>query len=350
MLKILTLSPLLAGSLAVFFSCNVSAQDVSLRGRLPRFKMPGVSFNGDLPVLGEADEKLAATLKKDVEVLAGEIGQRNVYTYAKLVEAERFLEDALKTAEYTVERQTYEVRGRDCSNLIVEILGSEKPEEIIVIGAHYDSAPGTPGANDNASGAVATLALARAFAGKTPKRTLRFVFFVNEEPPWFQTEDMGSLVYAKRCKEREENIIAMMSLETIGYFSDDEGSQKYPAPFNLYYPSVGNFIGFVGNVRSGPFVSWSVKSFRQQARFPSEGSAVPGRITGVGWSDHWSFWQVGYPALMVTDTAPFRYPHYHQKSDTPDKLDYERMARIVVGLEKVIEELASPSKAPEDSQ
>jgi len=348
MSKFVAISPLLAGTLAVFLSCDASAQDFIRKGRLPRFKMPGESFKGELPTLSEAEKTLSAKLKKDVEVLAGDIGERNVYNYAKLVEAASFLEDSLKSVDYTVERQTYEVRGRECSNLIVEIRGSEKPDEIIVIGGHYDSAPGTPGANDNASGTVATLALARAFVGKVPQRTLRFVFFVNEEPPWFQTESMGSLVYARRCKKREENIVAMMSLETVGYFSNEEESQKYPPPFSLYYPSVGNFIGFVGNVRSGPLVSWTVKNFRGHARMPSEGSAVPGRITGVGWSDHWSFWQVGYPAMMVTDTAPFRYPHYHQKSDTPDKLDYEQMARIVAGLEKVIEELALPVDGSED--
>ena len=142
----------------------------------------------------------------------------------------------------------------------------------------------------------------------------------------------------------------MYSLETIGYFSDEKDSQKYPPPFSLFYPSTGNFIGFVGNTESSPLVSWTVGSFRQHARFPSEGAAVPARITGVGWSDHWSFWQVGYRALMITDTAPFRYPHYHLKSDTPDKIDFARMARVVAGLKKVIGELASPARGGEQGQ
>jgi hypothetical protein len=152
---------------------------------------------------------------------------------------------------------------------------------------------------------------------------------------------MGSLVFAKRCKERGEQIVGMLSLETIGYYSDEPNSQRYPAPFSLFYPTTGNFIGLVGNVDSAPPVSRAVRAFRQHAKFPSEGGAVPAELEGVGWSDHWSFWQAGYAALMVTDTAPFRYAHYHLKTDTHDRLNYDRMSRVVVGLEKVIEDLTS---------
>ena len=307
-------------------------------------RMPGESFSGKLPALTAAESELAKALRADVEQIAGKIGERNVAKHEKLVATASFLERSLSTAGYKVDRQTYAVRGRDCANLAVEIPGSSRSAETVVIGAHYDSVIGAPGANDNGSGVAGVLALARAFTGKKTARTLRFVFFVNEEPPWFQTEAMGSLVYAKRCRERKENIVAMLSLETIGYFSDEKDSQKYPAPFNLLYPSTGNFIGFVGDVKSGPLVSRVVTSFRKHAKFPSEGAAVPAEIVGVGWSDHWSFWQADYRALMITDTAPFRYPHYHAKDDTPDKLDYDRMTRVVFGLEKVIAELAAPDK------
>ena len=234
-----------------------------------------------------------------------------------------------------------------CCNLAAEISGTSRADEIIVIGGHYDSvlveSLPCPGANDNASGAAATLALARAFAELTPQRTVRFVLFVNEEPPFFQNPFMGSWIYAKRCRERDENIVAMFSLETIGYYSDERGSQKYPFPLGLLYPSTGNFIAFVGNVGSRKLVRESIGSFRRHAEFPSEGGALPGSMPGVGWSDHWAFWQEGYPALMVTDTAPFRYPHYHQASDTPDKLDYDRMSRVVDGLERVVSDLANPA-------
>jgi hypothetical protein len=163
---------------------------------------------------------------------------------------------------------------------------------------------------------------------------------VNEEPPHFQSTDMGSVRYARRCRERGENVVAMLSLETIGYFSEREGSQKYPFPLSYFYPSQGNFIGFVGNRASRQLVRDVVGSFRTHARFPSEGAVLPAALPGVGWSDHWAFWQSGYPAVMVTDTAPFRNPNYHEASDLPDTLDYDRFARVVAGLEKVIAELS----------
>jgi len=150
---------------------------------------------------------------------------------------------------------------------------------------------------------------------------------------------MGSLRYAKRCKERNENIIAMISLETMGFFSDQKGSQRYPFPFNWLYPSTGNFIAFVGDLSSRNLVHQSIKAFRESTEFPSQGIATFSRIPGVDWSDHWSFWREGYPGIMITDTAIFRYPYYHQKNDTVEKIDYERLARVVGGIENIVREL-----------
>ena len=302
-------------------------------------RMPRKSYSGPLPPLTSQELELSKTLRRDVEQLAGGIEERNVEQYLALVAAANFVQSSLQSAGYFVQRQGYTVGTRTCHNLEVEIAGVNRPEEIVVIGAHYDSVTGAPGANDNASGVGAMLALARSFAGKKPARTLRFVAFVNEEPPYFQTESMGSLVYARRSSERGENVVAMISLETVGYFSDAKGSQSYPKPFSLLYPSTGNFIAFIGDVSSRQLVRDAIGSFRRHAKFPSEGAAVPGGIDGVGWSDHWAFWQVGYPAIMVTDTAPFRYSHYHTDKDTPDKIDYDHMARVVMGLENVVEEL-----------
>ena len=182
------------------------------------------------------------------------------------------------------------------------------------------------------------LALARRFAAKPLSKTLRFVAFVNEEPPYFLTEQMGSFVYANRRKVRGEQISAMISLETIGYFSDAAHSQTYPLfGLSAFYPTVGNFIGFVGNLPSRALLRHLLTLFRQHAKIPSEGAALPSFIPGVAWSDQWSFWQHGYRGIMVTDTAPFRYPHYHSATDTPDKLDYDRFALVVSGIEKMIE-------------
>jgi Zn-dependent M28 family amino/carboxypeptidase len=166
------------------------------------------------------------------------------------------------------------------------------------------------------------------------------VAFVNEEPPYFLSGEMGSLVYAGRCKERGDKIAAMISLETIGYFSDAPHSQTYPSPgLGIFYPKVGNFIGFVSNVQSRTLLRRVVALFRKHAKIPSEGAALPAFIPGVSWSDQWSFWRNGYPGIMITDTAPFRYPYYHSSSDTPDKLDYDRFTLVVSGMEKVIEGL-----------
>jgi peptidase M28-like protein len=300
-------------------------------------RMPGRSFSGTLPPSSADERQLARRLEAHVRALADEIGERSMTRPGSLEAAARYLERQLRELGYEVEAQ--EVQGPAARNLAAEIPGGAKAGEIVVVGAHYDSVFGSPGANDNASGSAAVLELARLFRGRSFGRTLRFVLFVNEEPPYFLGEAMGSRSYAARSKARGENVTAMLSLETIGYYSDAEGSQKYPAPFSLFYPSRGDFIGFVGNLRSASLVRRCVGAFRKTTSFPSEGLAAPEFIPGIAWSDHSSFWEQGYPALMVTDTAPFRYPDYHTATDAPDKLRYDRTARVVRGLASVIEDL-----------
>jgi hypothetical protein len=309
--------------------------------------MPGTSYRGKLPEADEALKKLSAELHRDVEKLAVEIGERNVRDRPReLARAAEYIEAELKTAGCRVERQEYEVHDGKCCNLAGELRGATRLEEIVIVGAHYDTVYGSPGANDNTTGIAGTLALARRFGaiaakGQPPARTLRFLAFVNEEPPYFQTEKMGSLVYARACKARGDKIVAMFSLETIGWYDDAPGSQKYPKPLDRLYPSTGNFIGFVGNTASRDLVHRVIATFRKSEPFPSEGAALPEAVPGVGFSDHWSFWQAGYPALMITDTAMYRYPHYHEAADTIDKVDFERTARVVRGLVKVVDDLAS---------
>ncbi|MBU4200547.1 MAG: M28 family peptidase [Verrucomicrobia bacterium] len=312
-------------------------------------RMPDLHPITSCPPLTTDQRLLGDALKADVQTLAGTIGRRNVISrYDALGAAADLIESAFSNAGYQVRRQGYEIdglEGRPCYNLEVEIRGTVRPDEIVVIGAHYDSAEHTPGANDNASGVAALLALARAFAGAAPERTLRFVAFVNEEPPFFWTRDMGSLVYARRCRERNENIVAMLSLETLGYYSDEQGSQRYPLPLlNRIYPTTGNFAAFIGNIRSRSLVRTTVNSFRSTALCPSEAAFLPGWITGVSWSDHWSFWHAGYLAVMVTDTALFRYRWYHTPEDTPGKLNYDRFALVVAGLETVVADLAGVNR------
>jgi Zn-dependent M28 family amino/carboxypeptidase len=304
--------------------------------------MPGRSFEGPLPALSAQQTELRDRLRAGVQKLAGAIGERNVDRYEELRSAADWLEGSFRGAGYSVERQTYAVLDKRFDNLVVERTGNDAPKEIVVIGAHYDTASGSPGANDNATGAIAVLELARVFAARATPRTIRFVEFVNEEPPSYQGEGMGSRVYAKRCRDRSERIVGMVSIETVGYFSREPGSQSYPIPaLGFIYPKTGDFISFVGNVDSRELVRRAVGAFRGYASFPSEGGAFPANLPGVGWSDHSSFWAVGYPAIMITDTAPFRYPHYHEASDTPDKVDYDALARVVDGLEGVVEGLAA---------
>ena len=299
--------------------------------------MPGKNISSAARLSPE-DIDLRAELKSDVQTLAGEIGERNIARYPQLNAAADFIEDSFSRAGLHPRRDSYDVRGQACHNIEAEIPGTRP--NVVLIGAHYDSVLGSPGANDNGSGVAALLALARRFAGKPAQQTLRFIAFVNEEPPYFLTEQMGSFVYAGRCKARGDRISAMISLETIGYFSDAPHSQTYPAPgLGVFYPTVGNFIGFVSNVHSRALLRRSIALFRKHAKIPSEGAALPSFVPGVSWSDQWSFWQHGYPGIMITDTAPFRYPHYHSATDTPDKLDYDRFALVVSGMQKVIEGL-----------
>jgi Zn-dependent M28 family amino/carboxypeptidase len=302
-------------------------------------RMPGKNPSGAAKLTADGVD-LRAELKADVQKLAGDIGERNVPRYPALIATAEFIEQSLTAAGLQPHRQTYQVQGKDCHNIEAEIKGASP--KIILVGAHYDSVFGAPGANDNGSGVAALLALSRRFAAKKCEYTLRFVAFINEEQPYFQTEQMGSLVYAKSCRHRNDPIEAMISLETIGYFSDEPNTQTYPITgLRAVYPTVGNFIGVVGNFQSRALVRKTIHLLRKDGGIPTEGAALPSIVPGVGWSDQWAFWQCGYRGIMITDTAPFRYPHYHETTDTPDKLDYDRFALVVNGMEKVVAELAT---------
>ena len=303
--------------------------------------MPGLSFKGKVAVLSADEEFIKAELKTHVEQLAGKIGPRNIKWPDNLKKAASYIESVLAKTNLPLTKHTYVIENDHFDNIILEKLGHTKPNEIILIGAHYDSViEDVPGANDNASGVAALLVLAERLKQVPCARTIRFVAFVNEEPPFFKTNKMGSFLYAKKLKKSKENIVGMISLETIGYYREDPFSQKYPFPFNFFYPNQGNFIGFVGNLRSGPLVRTAIKAFRESAKVPSEAASLPGWVVGVDWSDQWAFWKMGYPAIMVTDTALFRYPYYHSKEDTPSKLNYTAFTHVVLGLEHVVEVLA----------
>jgi Zn-dependent M28 family amino/carboxypeptidase len=278
--------------------------------------MPGRSHAGPLPKLSAEERALADRLRQHVRTLAAR--ERNV----DLETAARYIEAAMGSTR----SHSFRSGGRTVRNI-------ETGAGPFVIGAHYDSVPGSPGADDNASGVAVLIELARMGL------PARFVAFANEEMPYFQSGEMGSYLWAERAHKAGERIDAMLSLEMLGYYRDAPGTQKYPPPLSWFYPDRGDFVAFVGDIGSRGLVRRTVGAFRRNAQFPSQGVAAPAGIPGVTWSDHWSFRQHDYPAIMVTDTAFFRNPHYHLASDTPDKLDYERMARVTLGLAATIREL-----------
>ncbi|MES2297992.1 MAG: M28 family peptidase [Pseudomonadota bacterium] len=308
--------------------------------------VPGHSYRGKLAPLTSSEQALASQMFAHVMAVAST--EHNTRHPDALERAAGYIESQLAGMNYPVALQQFDsidttMRAK-VRNIEVEIKGSSKPQEIVIVGAHYDSAPGAPGANDNGSGTAMVLELARSLHTSAPQRTLRFVLFANEEPPYFGGSSMGSLKYANRSRSRGENIVAMLSLETIGYYDDAPNSQIYPSIFRPFFPNSGDFVGFVSDLHSRELMHRTITRFRATEPFPSEGVAAFAWIQGVDWSDHGSFWKNGYPAIMVTDTAIFRYPYYHTGSDTPDRLNYGRMAKVFNGVRAAVAELAGAAK------
>ncbi len=285
---------------------------------------------------------VADRLRGHVEQLAARIGERNLGRPGTLEAAADYIEAQWRSNGYEVRRQVYEVRGVASANLEATLAGDARAQEILVIGAHYDTVPGSPGANDNASGVAALLEIASALRTLRPNLTLRFVAFVNEEQPFFMTHRQGSRVYAREARARGEDIRLMVALETIGYYSDAPGSQRYPPLFGYFYPNRANFVGLVSDFRSRRNMRRLARAFREASSFPLQHVATFRFIPGVAWSDHLSFWSEGYRAVMVTDTAFNRYAYYHSAEDTPDKLTYVPFAQVTTGPRGTSTVLYSP--------
>ena len=332
----------------LFFAILIAALAVVIGGAIYYMAgVPGRSYRGPLPPLTDEERALAPRLKGHIVAIASR--EHNVAHYDELEKSARYIETTLESYGYAVNRQRFDaddfVSGsRSVRNIevVIEPRDAGPATETIVVGAHYDSAPGAPGANDNGSGVAAVIELARLLGDLkgSAARRIRLVLFVNEEPPYFRTEQMGSFQYASALAARKERVVAMYSLETIGYFSDKPGSQRYPSLFGLIFPDRGDFLAFVGTLAARPLVHASIASFRAHTKFPTIGGVAPSSIPGVDWSDHWAFTRHGFPAIMLTDTAPFRYPYYHTAFDTPDKVDVERLARVVKGIERMVRDAA----------
>jgi Peptidase family M28 len=306
--------------------------------------VPGVAHTGGLPSLADAEAVTASRLRTHIRAIASR--PHNIEHYEELEKVAQYIETGLKALGYQPVPQIYEVDARAVRNIEISIepVDAAASRGTIVLGAHYDSYGDAPGANDNGTGTAAVLELARLLSDlrNRGETRIRLVLSVNEEPPYFQTADMGSYRYARLLAERGEPIVGMISLETLGSFSDQPGSQSYPPPLGLLYPSKGDFIAFVAMPGSRDLMQALIGSFRNHTKFPTVGGVAPGFVPGIDWSDHWSFEQFRYPAVMITDTAYFRYPHYHKATDTPDKVDIERLARITHGIERVVREMTRP--------
>jgi Zn-dependent M28 family amino/carboxypeptidase len=306
------------------------------------FAMPGRAVPTTNPMPTEELSALAARLRRHVEIVALQIGDRHASLgTGRLNETAEYIHHHFALNGYAVLEQSYGDGSQQFRNISVELTGVSRPGEIIVVGAHYDSVAGSPGADDNASGIAALLELARLLKGKQFRRTIRLIAFPNEEMPLGITDLSGSVVSANESAAQHEDIIGMFSLEMLGYYSSEKNSQHFPKGVPPIFPKEANFIAFVANVSSRSFLRKAIKHFRHQNMFPSEGLAVPEiLVPAIARSDNRSYWRAGFKAVMITDTAEFRNPHYHAAGDLPDTLDYPGFARVVMGLRGMLGALA----------
>lgn len=305
-------------------------------------KMPGKSFTGKLGTLSNDELLLKERLEAHIRALSATIGIRHHSHGQTLSASAAYIASSFEQLGFTPRLECFEFDSVPMHNIEVVIPGRNSTAEWVVIGAHYDTVATTPGADDNASGVAAILELARALKETSPECTICLAAYANEEHNGGTWEQMGSFTHARGLKQKGIKVKGMISLEMLGYFDETEGSQKYPFPFNLFYPTRGNFIAFVANSASADFVRSCLATFRKYARVPSEGVAAPEKFRDIARSDHWSFWQHGYPAFMVTDTSNFRNPHLHKMSDTVETLDLASMTMVVKGIEETVKELANP--------
>ncbi len=280
-------------------------------------------------------------LYEHVKHLSVRIGSRSIHEYEKLEATKHYIVSYLKDIGYTPGLQEYNYNGKAYSNIIVSIKEVKDSGETVVVGAHYDTVYGTPGADDNASAVAVLLELCRALKDFSPGRALKLIFFTLEEPPLFRSKFMGSYVYASEAKARGENISAMVCLEMVGYYNDNKGGQTFPLPFmSAMYPSTPNFIAVVGNLSSRNLVQRVKHSINKSSEIPVETLSTVSFVPGVDFSDHRSFWKMGYPAVMITDTAFYRNPNYHSVKDTIDTLNFDKMSSLLAGLVQVVKDLS----------
>lgn len=271
-------------------------------------------------------------IRADVSYLSETLGPRNPAHHEALVQTANWIEERWLSQGYEVKRQSFLVEGKECVNLEIEILGIRSPEEIVIVGAQYDTWPDSPGANNNGGGVAVLLKLSDMLMGRLPDRTIRLVAFTTQEPPYDNTESMGSLRYARRCRERGEDICMMLCMDAIGVYKQEPGSQRLPFPFSLFYPDRGNFLAFIADLGSRDCLVEVTRGFKKGSALPIAAGCAPRWVKGVTWSDHLSFWRCGYKAVQITDTGAFRSPSHTTSDDTMEKMDFAALARVTVGM------------------
>ncbi len=272
-----------------------------------------------------------ARLERHVGMLSQTYMPRNAAHPENLDRIATYIAQEFAHANARVIEQPYAIDGHTYRNVI----GSYGPPtaERIVIGAHYDAAGEFPGADDNASGVAGLIELAYLLGTVPLPIRVELVAYTLEEPPYFRTPMMGSAVHARSLRQQGQPVRLMVSLEMIGYFTDAPNSQGFPSPIlKLFYPSQGNFITIVGNVGQGGVVRRTKRAMRGASALPVYSINAPRFVPGVDFSDHLNYWAAGYHAIMITDTAFYRNPRYHTAHDTPETLDYPRMAMVVQGV------------------
>ncbi len=293
--------------------------------------MPGRSFDGPPPPATPEEDAAAAGVAADVEALAVTIGERHERRYGALLAARDHVEARLRALDLAPRRHRYEVARLPFDNVIADV--GPVASGYVLVGAHYDSARGSPGGNDNASGVAALLAIAARLAADPPARGVRLVFFVNEEPPYFGTDDMGSRRLAADLAARGELPAAAVVLDSVGFYTEAPHSQRFASPGQGWgVPDVGRYAVLLGDDLSEAWLREVLGRFRAAARLPSEALLVSRSDFAAGWSDHASFWAHGVPAILVTDTAAFRDARYHTARDDGAQVDPLRVARLALAL------------------
>ena len=286
---------------------------------------------------------IESNLRLHVDRLAGLIGPRTLARPKTIVATTGYISGQWREMGYEVEQEHFDALGDQATNLIIERSGTKRAEEIVLLGAHYDTVPSTPGADDNASAVAVMLEVSRLLRDYQGKRTVRYVAFACEEPPYFNVDCMGSQHHARQSRLRGDQIVGMLCLEMVGYFTDQPQSQRIPPtiPDSLrrFFPHRGNFLAAVGNMKSWK-LGWGFRrGFKRATRLPLFSIQLPERVREIRLSDNSSFWDQGYPALMLTDTSFLRNPHYHLETDTPDTLDYARMTDVTIGVASAMKRL-----------